>query len=101
MLDSGRRANSEERVNTNKCPFLNGCRDRAVRISGPNSVRFLFVELDEEGFAKERWIEEINCSPARIKKCENQFRRTDAIFARELSGALKLTVGFSNIYRKL
>jgi len=30
ILDSGRRANSEEKVHTNKCPFLNGYRDRAV-----------------------------------------------------------------------
>jgi len=33
-----------------------------------------------------------------IKKREDQLRRKHAIFAHELRSALKLTVGFSNIY---
>ena len=30
------------------CLILNGYRDRATKVSGHNSVRFLFVGLDEE-----------------------------------------------------
>jgi hypothetical protein len=36
------------KVDTNMYLLLNGYRDRVVYISRPNSVRFLFVDLEEE-----------------------------------------------------
>jgi hypothetical protein len=36
------------KVDMNMCLFLNGYRDRTVCISRPNSVRFLFMDLEEE-----------------------------------------------------
>ena len=38
-------SNCEKIVYVNMCLILNGCRDRYVWISGPNTIRFLFVGL--------------------------------------------------------
>ena len=37
-----------EKKNMNMCIILNGYQDRAVSVSRPDYVRFLFVGLDEE-----------------------------------------------------
>jgi len=36
-----------ENIHTSMCLILNGYQDRAVRISSPNSIIFVFVGLDE------------------------------------------------------
>jgi hypothetical protein len=63
------------------CLILNGYRDRAVWISRPNSVRFLFVRLDEERSLQKKSeytsrIARILDDADRIKKREDQLRRT-------------------------
>jgi hypothetical protein len=46
----------------NMCLILNGYRDRAVRISRPNSVGFLFVRLEAERSLQKLCMHETNCS---------------------------------------
>ena len=64
------------------CLILNGYRDTAVRISRPNFVRFLFVGSDEErslqnkGGYTDELLARILDAAARIKKREDQLRRT-------------------------
>jgi hypothetical protein len=38
----------ERKVRMKMCLILNGCRNRATKISRPNCVKLLFVGLDEE-----------------------------------------------------
>ena len=53
------------------------------------------------------WIDQTNCSlafldaAACIKKCEDQLRRTTLELRTELQSALRLAMGFSNIYYEL
>jgi hypothetical protein len=48
ILGGGSVGRCEKKVLVNTCLILNGYRERAVRISRPNSVGLLFVALDEE-----------------------------------------------------
>lgn len=43
------------------CLILIGYRLRAVWDCRPNSIRFLFMGLNEAKFTKERWIREMSC----------------------------------------
>jgi len=83
------------------CVFLNGYPDRAISISRPNSVKFLFVGMKIE--VCERKVDTRDQSLAfrmllpayrnvKIKSDEQH-----AIFVLELQSALRLAVGFSNI----
>jgi len=63
--------------------ILNGYQDRAVLISRPNWIRFLFVRVGWRAkFAKEKWILQTNCwlafwsAAAHIKKREDKLRQT-------------------------
>jgi hypothetical protein len=92
----------------NMCLIVSGYRDRAVCISRPNSVRFFLVSLNAgRSLQKKGGIHETNCSlafrmllPARRYVKINSDEQ-HAIFAHELQRALRLTVGFSNIYSDL
>jgi hypothetical protein len=85
--------------------ILNGYRHRAVRTSGPNSVRYLVVRLEEEGslWKKDgctRWLTFWTKLPAqRNKKISSDEKH--AIFAYELRRSLRLMVGFSKTYNEL
>lgn len=46
--------NCEKLVYVNMCLILNGCRDRAVCFSGPNTIRALFVGLCGERSLQKR-----------------------------------------------
>jgi hypothetical protein len=48
ILGNGNIGHCEKKFLVSTCLILNGYRDRAVRISRPNSAGFLFVTLDEE-----------------------------------------------------
>ena len=71
----------KKRVHMNMCLIWNGYRDRAVSIPRPNSVRFLFVGLDEERSYKRKvdirdeLLARISDAAARIKKNEDKLRR--------------------------
>ena len=52
----------EKKNRMNMGLIICGYRDRTVRICVPNSVRVLFVVLDEEKFTIERWAHQTNCS---------------------------------------
>jgi hypothetical protein len=64
------------------CLIMQGYRHRSVWISTPNSVRFLFVGLDEErslqnkGGYKDELLSRILDAAACINKREDQLRRT-------------------------
>ena len=87
------------------CLILNGYRDKTVWISRPNSVRFLFVGLDEEWSlqrkvdTRDELLAHILDAAARIRKREDQLRQ-HAVFAHELQSA-RLTMGFANFYCEL
>jgi hypothetical protein len=51
--------------------------------------------------ARDEVLARILNATARINKREDQLRRTTRDFAHELQSALRLTVGFSNIYCEL
>ena len=52
----------KRKMNVNTCVILNGYRDRAVWISRPNSIRILFVGLDEaRNLQKKDGYTETNC----------------------------------------
>jgi hypothetical protein len=71
-----------KKVPINMCLILNVYRHRAVWISKPNYVRFLFVTLDEErslqnkGGHTDELLARILDAAAYIKKREDQLRRT-------------------------
>jgi hypothetical protein len=89
----------------NICLILNGYRDKTVWISRPNSLRFLFVELDEEWSlqrkvdTRDELLTRILDAAARIKKREDQLRQ-HAVFAHEFQSA-RLKMGFANVYCEL
>jgi hypothetical protein len=70
-------------------------------------LEFLFLGLDKERSLQKRGgytdelLARILDAAARIKKREDQLRRTTRDLRNELQNALRLTVGFSNIYREL
>jgi hypothetical protein len=72
----------KKKFHMNLCVILNGCRDRAVWISRPNSVRFFFVGLDEERSiqkkvdTRDELLARSLDAAARIKKREDQLGRT-------------------------
>ena len=88
------------------CLILNGYRLRAVRISRLNSVRFLFVWMDEEWSlqnkvdTREKLLARILNAVAHIRKREYLLEQR-SIFAHELQSVLRLSVKFSKIYCKL
>jgi hypothetical protein len=63
------------------CLILNGYWDRAVSVSRPNTVRFLFVGLDEERSYKRKvdirdeLLARISDAAVRLKKNEDKLRR--------------------------
>jgi len=73
----------------------------------PNSVRLLFVGLDEERSYKrkldirEELVARISDVAARIKKTKINSDENHAIFVHELQSTLRIVVGFSNIYCEL
>jgi replicative DNA helicase len=73
----------------------------------PNSVRLLFVGLDEErSYKRKEDIREetsarISDAAARIKKMKINSDEKHAIFVHELQSTLRMVVGFSNIYFEL
>jgi predicted P-loop ATPase len=93
---------------TNMCLILNCYRDRAAWKFRPNSVRFLFVWLDEERSLQNKvdtWEEllaRILDAAVCIKRLQDQLRRTTrVIVAHELQSAMRLTVGLPKIYSEL
>ena len=73
----------------------------------PNSVRFLFVGLDEERSYKrkedirEETAARISDAAARIKKMKINSDEKHAIFVHELQSTMRVVVRFSNIYFEL
>ena len=84
------------------CIIVNGYRVTAFRVSKPKSVRFLFVDLDEERSLQKRggYTRRIAGSlavwmllPAQREAVVDSDEQ-HAILTKELQSALRLTVGF-------
>jgi hypothetical protein len=89
------------------CLILNGYREKAVSVSRPNSVRILFVGLDEERSyerkvdVRDELLARISDAAARIRNMKINSGEKHAIFVNELQSTLRLVVGLSNIYCEL
>ena len=76
----------------------------ATKISTPHSVRFLIVDFDEErhlgkegGYTRRTAVARCVLLPA-YRNLKINSDEQHAIFAHKLQSALRLTLGFSNIY---
>ena len=94
----------KKNVNMNTCVILNGYPDGAVWISGTNSLRYLFVGLDEEWRLNKKADTQDEllgshsgcCFPDKEKRRRTQKKSRD--LAHKFQSSLRLMVGFSNIY---
>ena len=86
--------------------ILNGYHHSAIWTSRPNSIRFLFVGLDEERSLQKKCGHTILiarppfrcCCLPPLKKAQLNSDEQHAIFAHELQSEFILTAGFSTIY---
>jgi hypothetical protein len=83
------------------------CPSLATKISTPHCVRYLFVDFDEErrvgkegGYTRRMAVARCMLLPAQRNLNINSDEQ-HAIFAHKLQSALRLTLGFSNIYCEL
>jgi hypothetical protein len=94
-----------ENVHCNVCLVLNVCWYTSIWISRNNFVRFLFDCVDEErslqkegGYTRRIANSNFECCWLHKKNVNINSDEQHAIFAHELQSALRLTVGFLNIY---
>jgi hypothetical protein len=89
----------EKKVRMNMCLILIVYRDRIVRISRPNYVRFLFVGFNEERTLKKKYgytdelLARILDAAVCIKKREDQLRRTTRDLRTRVAKCTEVDVG--------
>jgi hypothetical protein len=94
----------EKEVHMNMCLIMKSYRDTAVRISRPNSARFLFVRLNEERSLQKkdgdtrRIARSHFDAAAHIKKREDQLRQIKCDLCTRFATCCEADDGISNIY---
>jgi hypothetical protein len=95
----------EKRLHMDMCLILNDHQDKVVWISRSNSVRFLFVALDEErslqnkGGYTDELLARILYAAACIKKREDQLRRTTRDLRTRVAKCVEVYSGiFENLF---